>query len=372
MPTKRKFLILVSLTTIYLLLARYVFWPAANLVPQLDGLTNFIKISLAKELQVVPRLGPISNNTDAKPDIKLLNPKDIHVFKGEILILVTSHIKLHKRRESIRASWGNQTRFVNYSRKYNNASYKVYFITGFLENDFHEAQIESTIYHDLLITNRTEDYRDLSRRFMLGFLWALEHCTFNYVMKTDDDVFVNVPKLFKLLYTDPFVLEHKDRLYAGKIYPTTGPIRDTKSKWHVTKEEWALDYYPPFATGMCIILSRLILERIRPLFDWINPFRLEDVYIGMLVNRANIAQIGIRVDVYEMDQFYNFHMKGECQYMRQAITYHKVDGPSCMEQLTTLSIHNPRHYFYFVVYVFVFIAYNFTFVYIFRRNLKSR
>ena len=309
------------------------------------------------------------SNIDEKPNIKVLNANDIYVFKGEILILVTSHIKHRHRRESIRASWGNQTRFVNYSRKYNNARYKVYFITGFLETNFHEAKIESSIYHDLLITDRTENYWDFSRRLMLGFLWTLEHCEFDYLLKADDDVFVNVPNLFKLLYTDPFVLEHKDRLYVGKIYPRNAPQREN-SKWIVSKEEWALDYYPPFATGMGIILSRLILEKMRPHFDWKNPFRLDDVYIGMLVNRANIDRIGIRVDKF--DQFSGFNPAGECHYIRQAVIYHKVDGSRCMEHLTKLSIHNlPIGHFYFFVYVFVFIAYHLTFVFIFRKNLKS-
>ena len=281
--------------------------------------------------------GIVKPNAKRKPNIKLVNSEDIDTFFGDILILVTSNIEHREQRESIRISWGDSTRFKNHRRKYNNTTYKTYFVTGYQQNAIAEAKTESSIYRDMLITNRTEQYWDLSRRLMFGFLWSLKSCSYNYLLKTDDDVFVNIPNLFALIYKDPFVLKHEDRVFAGLIYPKNGPIRDPSSKWYVPREEWAADYYPFFATGMANILSRLVVEKIRPYFDWQNPFRLDDVYVGMLISRAQIPGIGIRVSENKME-FAGFHSGEECDYIESAVTYHKVATSLCMEKLARRSI----------------------------------
>ena len=272
------------------------------------------------------------------PNIRLLNYEDIDFFKGDIMFLVTSHIGFKSRRNSIRNSWGNASRFRKHRQKYNNVVYKVYFQTGYLESAFKSAKIESRLYRDMLISNRTEDYWDLSRRVMLGFTWALEHCSFNYLIKTDDDVFYNMPNLFKFIYEDPFVLEHKDRIFAGSIFRRTArSIRDPFSKWYVPKEEWPANEYPLFSTGMANILSRLIVEKMRPHFDWVNPFRLDDVYIGMLVNQTNIPGIGIRKSKAD-EEFYGKDSRRKCFYRPDSIAQHQVSQNWCMERLTAKSI----------------------------------
>ena len=89
-------------------------------------------------------------------------------------------------------------------------------MTSYLQSEIERARTESNLHKDMLIMNRTEDYWDLSRKFMFGFLWSLENCKFDYLLKTDDDVFVNIPNLFKLIHKDPFVLKHKVCLYVLK------------------------------------------------------------------------------------------------------------------------------------------------------------
>ncbi|XP_066926660.1 beta-1,3-galactosyltransferase 5-like [Clytia hemisphaerica] len=273
------------------------------------------------------------------PNIKLLNYDDIDPFHGDIMFLVTSHIRFQIRRDSIRSSWGDASRFTKHRLKYNGVNYKVYFQTGYLDGAFKAAKLESKIHRDMLISNRTEDYWDLSRRVMLGFIWSLEHCSFEYLIKTDDDVFYNIPNLFQLIYEDPFILAHKDRVFAGSIYQTTRrSSRDLFSKWYVPKEEWPADEYPYFATGMANILSRLVVERMRPHFDWVNPFRLDDVYIGMLVNRADVPRMGIRKIKVMNEEFYGKGSAKKCFYLRQSVTQHRVIKKWCMERLTAQSL----------------------------------
>uniref|UniRef100_A0A7M5V035 Hexosyltransferase n=1 Tax=Clytia hemisphaerica TaxID=252671 RepID=A0A7M5V035_9CNID len=135
---------------------------------------------------------------------------------------------------------------------------------------------------------------------------------------------------FQIIYTDSFVLKHKDRIYAGLIYPKTLPNRHRRSKWYISKKEYAPNTSPPFATGLGFILTRLIVERIRPHFDWVNPFRMDDVYVGMLINRANITGLGIRYAKGER-QFSGFNLPNQCKYQKDAVVYHKVSSHSCMK-----------------------------------------
>jgi len=209
-------------------------------------------------------------------------------------------------------------------------------MTGYLEKEIKQAKAESTIFKDMLITNRTEDYWDFSRRVMFGFLWSLENCQFEYLMKADDDVFLNIPNLFQLLYKDPLVLASKEKLYAGSIYIGHGPKREKSNKWYVSKAEWAPRFYPPFATGMGFILSRYVVEKIRPHFNWLKPFRLDDVYVGMLVNRAKIPGLFIRKKKSE-NEFAGFNGPKECLYLN-GIIYHKVIDNGCMKKLTAKSL----------------------------------
>ena len=128
------------------------------------------------------------------PNIELVNSKDIEAKDAQVIILVTSHISHRKTRDSIRMNWGDSSKFANHlQRNYDDkATYKVYFMTGYLQSEIEKARSESSLHKDMLIMNRTEDYWDLSRRVMFGFLWSLGNCKYEHLLKVDDDVFVNM------------------------------------------------------------------------------------------------------------------------------------------------------------------------------------
>ena len=272
------------------------------------------------------------------PNIKLVNSKDVGAMNVQVIILVTSHIGHRNRRDSMRTNWGDSSKFAkhlkqNYNEK---ATYKIYFMTGYLQSEIEKAKNESTLHKDMLITNRTEDYWDFSRRVMFGFLWSLENCKYEYLFKADDDVFVNIPNLFNLLYKDPFVLKHKDRLYAGNMFTNYVPHRSKDSKWYVSREEWAPVRYPPFTTGMAIILSRLVIEKMVPYFNWVKPFRLDDVYVGMLVKHANVPGLGIRKPKWK--EFYDDPHCKKCNFHAVTIVQHSIINDTCVASLTKKSI----------------------------------
>ncbi|XP_066927785.1 beta-1,3-galactosyltransferase 1-like [Clytia hemisphaerica] len=278
-----------------------------------------------------------SQQTQIKePNVRLLNEEDLKPSSSQILFLVFSHIGNYERRTTIRRTWGNPDNFPKQRAMFKNATYKVLFITGFAADKIKKAKEESKKHGDMLITNRTENYFDISRRTQFGIHWTIRNCKFDYFFKTDDDVFVSIPNTYKLFYQDAFAVEHKTSLYAGLMHMRGGPIRDKRSKWYIDKKLWGQTIYAPFATGMAIILSRNVAERIEPYFEWKNVFPLEDVNIGFYVFVAKVPNIGVRPS--KGAEFVLDYTVAVCShYKRETITMHPVKNEACMRKLVQAS-----------------------------------
>ena len=249
---------------------------------------------------------------------------------ANILFMVTSYSKKADRRQIIRKNWGNESRFAT---KIKNITYKVFFITG-LPKDFTQINEESKIYGDLFITNHTESYSDTSR-VMFAMDWSVENCKYDYYVKTDDDVFINIPNLIKLIYHDPFSKAHQNTLYAG-LFSFAVPQRSVRSKWFISEKEWAPSRYPPYVPGAGCILSYNIVKVIRPFFDWKNPFKFEDVYVGHLIYFARIQNLGYRN--HKKNEFVLDADPVKCQYKNMTVVHHPVRSEECMRKLTENSL----------------------------------
>ena len=273
---------------------------------------------------------PKSRDTKRKI-IGVINIGDItKKCSANILFMVTSHSIKADRRQSIRKNWGNESRFAT---KFKNITYKVFFLTG-LPKDLTQINEESKLYGDVFITNHTESYSDTSR-VMLGMDWSMKNCKYDYYVKTDDDVFINIPNLIKLIYHDPFSKAHQNTLYAGQLSYAI-PQRNVRSKWFISEKEWAPKLYPPFVPGAGCILSYNIVKAIRPFFDWKNPFKFEDVYIGHLIFFARIQNLGYRKPKYK--EFFLYADPVKCSYQNMIVVQHPVRSEECMRKLTENSL----------------------------------
>ena len=112
--------------------------------------------------------------------------------------------------------------------------------------------------------------------------WAYKYCDFQYLLKTDDDVFVNLPNLYKLL--DSKDTQHT-RLYLGRAQ-FYAPV-SRKGKYAVTLEEYPKYNYPPFVGGGAVVFSHDVVKSMIPYFHR-PPYKLEDIYIAMLITNAGV------------------------------------------------------------------------------------
>lgn len=65
-----------------------------------------------------------------------------------------------------------------------------------------------------------------------------------YVMKTDDDIFVNTK-----LIEDMLNRNNDENTIFGYVKNFVRPIRDPESKWHMPYWIYGRKYYPTFTTG---------------------------------------------------------------------------------------------------------------------------
>ncbi|KAG0411893.1 hypothetical protein HPB47_010983 [Ixodes persulcatus] len=114
--------------------------------------------------------------------------------------------------------------------------------------------------------------------------WALKHCPkVTFLIKCDDDTFVNVENLINVMKS-----KRTDTIH-GHLYANDPPHRDPSSKWYVSKEEYNGAEYPPFVAGTFYVLGGSILRRLYDASEQEPFFWLEDVFLtGFVAEKAGV------------------------------------------------------------------------------------
>jgi len=197
----------------------------------------------------------------------------------KVVVLVTSYAKHFERREWIRKAWGNQT-FWNKTHE----NWQVIFNVGAVESEVKETykklMVESQKYGDLLVLDIPEDFHKLSQKVMAALFWVYTTFSFEFVFKTDDDVFIHIHRLLLKLNTT-----WSDEHFIGHAMRGQPPERN-KGRYGVSLEEWPGKYYDPYCSGGGYVLSHYIIEHMIPHFNWETPLKIDDAYIGHLVTLA--------------------------------------------------------------------------------------
>ncbi|XP_068128834.1 beta-1,3-galactosyltransferase 5-like [Hyperolius riggenbachi] len=202
--------------------------------------------------------------------------------KQLLVILVTSNPSHHASRKAIRNTWAS-------SAKGSVHLWQVVFLVGRtlnVELDWHIHKEHKT-YGDVLMGSYLDSYRNLTLKVMHGMKWAVERCQPQYLLKTDDDCFVNTQ------YLPSFLRDNSpgtSPLYVGSAFSEQkrAVIRDPMSKWYVSYREYERDVYPPYASGIGYILSFGAATSVLRMARTVPPIPVEDAYVGILAERVKI------------------------------------------------------------------------------------
>ena len=205
-----------------------------------------------------------------------------------LIILVTTRPGSFANRAAIRMSWGRMDSHVNKQLRYEhgNLKWKSIFSVGLAASQSigHLVSLESSKYDDILRLPYKDSYKNLPNKTMNSLEWIANNCRAKFILKTDDDCFVNIFHVLPWLNGLP-----QSYLYIGKVNTEMPVIRNPKHRNFVSREEHEMDYYKPYCAGGGYILRGSILKNITQMGKRTKQIINEDAYMGMLTNALGIV-----------------------------------------------------------------------------------
>ncbi|XP_069685169.1 UDP-GalNAc:beta-1,3-N-acetylgalactosaminyltransferase 2-like isoform X3 [Periplaneta americana] len=148
---------------------------------------------------------------------------------------------------------------------------------------------ESEEKKDILFLDVIDVYRNLPRKLAQFFKWAHLNADSTYVMKTDDDTFINVAEVTKnLKYAKKEQLYDMEGLhtYWWSSFREGWPVQSF-GKWR--EDTYRSATYPPFPCGAGYVLSRDLIQFLgSSAFRFLyKGFQGEDVALGIWLAGVN-------------------------------------------------------------------------------------
>lgn len=188
-----------------------------------------------------------------------------------------------QRRTAIRETWANGTQMA-----------LLHAIAVFLVGN-NSTESDSTLmqenerYGDIVHVDIAEDYYNLTLKTIVALKWAIKYCgSALFLMKTDDDSFVNVPLLVEELRSKD---SRSDLLFGHRMQPGR-PNRAKGSKFYLPYWMYKHEKTPAFLSGSGYVMSmtaarKLYAEAARTPMVW-----FEDVFItGICAEEAAIPRV---------------------------------------------------------------------------------
>ena len=152
---------------------------------------------------------------------------------------------------------------------------------------------ENKIHKDIVQTNFIDNYYNLTLKTLSMLMWASEYCNqTDYILKADDDVYVNVPLLLLALRNISHI-QSNQAFFIGKFENLSLPVRMKGNKWSISHNEFGDTFFPPYLNGAATyaltISAAIKVKDIAPSMPFL---RFEDVFIsGLCVRAAGIILV---------------------------------------------------------------------------------
>ena len=173
-----------------------------SFLPKIPSAASLQKLTKLQHHPKAPisELSKIDNN-------KILIPPHSEICRNEnkekgkkcSIILVLNRFFGFVQRASIRSTYANSSSFKENVK----FKWKVLFLTGKPTNDQERESIleESRLFGDILVTNIPEEYFSPTvLKLLIGFEFIAKNCPdLDYLVKTDDDVYLHLPNLEKAI-----------------------------------------------------------------------------------------------------------------------------------------------------------------------------
>lgn len=209
----------------------------------------------------------------------------------ELLIVIASMRGNTLSRTAIRETWGNLDKRTDVSKAFILGDGPEQQLSVALSDEYYE-------YGDIIQGHFIDFYQNLTLKTISYLEWVDTFCSqAKYVLKTDDDVFINVHRLMTFLNK-----RKKKRVIYGRVYK------------NLSKPS-----YPWFCTGPAYVMTGDIIHDLYVQALKTNYLPNEDVFItGIVANSLGIKRI-------HANDFYNRLIPFGTCFIHKAISVHSID-----------------------------------------------
>ncbi|XP_035657367.1 beta-1,3-galactosyltransferase 5-like [Branchiostoma floridae] len=189
------------------------------------------------------------------------------------------HICILPRRFAIRHTWGNETNVPG-------TVIKTVFAVGKPGNASTQRglEYENKVYKDIIQEDFVDSYKNLTLKTVMCMKWASEFCPYaKFVMKADDDAFVNMFNLVRLLRS-----KMPKEFVTGHVYTEAKPDRRPDKRWYLSEEEYPRETFPKYPCGFAYVMSYDVTGLIYEVSLTLKYLFLEDVFLGLCLEGLSL------------------------------------------------------------------------------------
>eukprot|EP00095_Tigriopus_kingsejongensis_P002931 snap_masked-scaffold1588_size34843-processed-gene-0.11 protein:Tk02931 transcript:snap_masked-scaffold1588_size34843-processed-gene-0.11-mRNA-1 annotation:"hypothetical protein SINV_13500" len=225
-----------------------------------------------------------------------------------LAVVVCSAVRNFEARKVIRATWGSPGLVPT--------GVRVVFLLGHAHNFTGQRAVvmEASEFGDIVQEDFLDTYANLTIKSLMLLKWYVNNCDkVAYVLKTDDDMYINLKNLHGLVLAN-----QKPNLLVGNLICGAQPIRDPYNKWYAPEYMYSGSVYPNYVSGTAYLLSRSTAKVLLEAAAALPMFHLEDVYITGILSRF----VGIRPEDHRGFSYQKRAIR-PCHYA-QVISSHHV------------------------------------------------
>ncbi|KAK3735449.1 hypothetical protein RRG08_015642 [Elysia crispata] len=203
----------------------------------------------------------------------------------ETLLGVPSRVDSFTQRQAIRETWGQ------FSTVDTNKVVLLFFLGSTRDKNIQEkVAVEAQKHGDIVQETFIDSYRNLSLKSVALVRWVSLYCPDStFVLKADDDMYINVPRLLSRLRAQ---FDKGPLFMMGTLHLNSRPFRTKGHKWFMPPSEYRQKLYPNYLSGTAYAMTTTAALRLYVESFYVRPLFLEDVYLtGILADKASVPRI---------------------------------------------------------------------------------
>lgn len=122
---------------------------------------------------------------------------------------------------------------------------------------------------------------------ILGIRWPQNHCKALYILKTDEDCYVNVLALLEWLASYDLA-NGSIPLYAGNVQYKMNVVRDKSDRYFVPQNLYPYQKYPDYVSGGGYVFSGSLLGKLAQVSTKMPVFPNEDACLGTFMRKIGV------------------------------------------------------------------------------------